>query len=226
MRRPRTHYTKAGGVSIAYQVLGDAPRDLVVVPGWISHLEAAWDVPAHAEFYERLASFSRLILFDKRGTGLSDRVPVDQLPTLEVRMDDVRAVMDAAQSRRAALFGWSEGGPMSALFAATYPERTAALIMYGSFAKLDLEDSLVKRCAASPEEFVTLVEERWGEGYPPFEVWAPSVASVPAAGEGFYRRMREGASPSAAVAGRVPSRVEIRRVPFRSSGRRLTVARV
>lgn len=200
VRRPRTHYTKAGGVNIAYQVLGDAPRDLVVVPGWISHLEAAWDVPAYAEFYERLASFSRLILFDKRGTGLSDRVPADQLPTLEERMDDVRAVMDAAQSRRAALLGCSEGGPMSALFAATYPERTTALIMYGSFAQLDLEDSLVKRCAGSPEEFETLVEERWGEGYPPFEVWAPSVASVPAAREVFYRRMREGASPSAAVA--------------------------
>ena len=102
-------------------------------------------------------------------------------------MDDVRAVMDAAQSRRAALLGYSEGGPMAALFAATYPERTAALIMYGSFAQLDPEDSLVKRCAGSPEEFETLVEARWGEGYLPFEVWAPSVASVRAAGEGFIQ---------------------------------------
>jgi class 3 adenylate cyclase len=170
------------------------------VPGWVSHLEAAWESPPHGDFYERLASFSRLILFDKRGTGLSDRVPIDQLPTLEERMDDVRAVMDAVGSRRAALLGYSEGGPVAALFAAQYPERTAALIMYRAFAKLDLEDSLVKYSARSPDEFEALVEQRWGEGYPTFEVWAPSVASVPDAGELFNRRMRAGASPSAAVA--------------------------
>src|SRR3989337_4320966 len=103
--------------------------------GWVTHLELFWDEPSVARFMERLPSVSRLILFDKRGTGMSDRVPLSELPTLEQRMDDVRAVMDAAESERAAIFGVSEGGPMSALFAATYPERTTALIIYGSYAR-------------------------------------------------------------------------------------------
>src|SRR5438552_12249841 len=102
--------------------------------GWISHIEHMWEEPRVARFLDRLASFSRLILFDKRGTGLSDPVPLDRLPTLEQRMDDVRAVMDAAGSERAALFGVSEGGPMCALFAATYPDRCSHLLMYGSYA--------------------------------------------------------------------------------------------
>jgi pimeloyl-ACP methyl ester carboxylesterase len=130
-----TRYAKSADVSIAYQVVGDGPFDLVYVPGWISNVELMWEEPAHAHVLGRLASFSRLILFDKRGTGLSDPVPLDRLPTLEERMDDVRAVMDAAGSQRAAVFGFSEGGVMSALFAATYPERTAALALYGTFAK-------------------------------------------------------------------------------------------
>ena len=119
--RPETRYAKSGDVNIAYQVVGDGPVDLVFVPGWISHVELSWEEPLDAAFLGRLAAFSRLILFDKRGTGLSDRGPVDQLPILEERMDDVRAVMDAVGSERAALIGVSEGGPMSALFAATYP---------------------------------------------------------------------------------------------------------
>jgi pimeloyl-ACP methyl ester carboxylesterase len=119
---PETRYVKSGDAHIAYQVLGDGPADLIVVRGYISHLEVAWESPALASFYRRLASFCRLILFDKRGTGLSDRVPEDRLPTLEQRMDDVRAVMDAVGSERAALFGFSEGGPMSILFAAAYPQ--------------------------------------------------------------------------------------------------------
>src|SRR3954466_11979207 len=131
--QPETQYAKSGDVHIAYQVVGDGPIDLVYVPGWISHVEYLWELPATARALQRLASFSRLILFDKRGTGLSDRVPEAALPTLEQRMDDVRAVMDAVGSERAALFGASEGGPMCMLFAATYPERTAALILYGSF---------------------------------------------------------------------------------------------
>ena len=122
---PETRYARSGDVNIAYQVVGDAPRDLVLVPGWVSNVEVFWEEPACARFLERLASFSRLILFDKRGTGLSDRVA--DLPNLETRMDDVRAVMDAVGSERAALFGYSEGGPMCALFAATYPARTTAL---------------------------------------------------------------------------------------------------
>ena len=130
--RPTTRYAKSGDYSIAYQVVGDAPLDLVYVPGFVSHVEHAWEDPDFALFLGRLASFSRLILFDKRGTGLSDRVPVQKLPTLEERMDDVRAVMDAAGSGKAALFGVSEGGPMSMLFATTYPERISALVLYGT----------------------------------------------------------------------------------------------
>ncbi|MCA1849649.1 MAG: alpha/beta fold hydrolase, partial [Acidobacteria bacterium] len=135
LRVPETKYARSGDVNIAYQVIGDAPLDLVFVMGWVSHLEYFWTEPSFARFLRRLASFSRLILFDKRGTGLSDRVPVAELPTLEQRMDDVRAVLDAVGSERAALCGVSEGGPMSALFAATYPEKTLALVMIGTYAK-------------------------------------------------------------------------------------------
>src|SRR5437870_9453136 len=133
--QPTTRYARSGSVSIAYQVVGDGSKDLVFVAGWVSHLESEWDEPLLARFRRRLASFSRLILFDKRGTGMSDRVPDANLPTLEQRMDDVRAVMDAAGSDRAALFGGSVGGSMCALFAATYPRRTSALVLYGSYAK-------------------------------------------------------------------------------------------
>jgi pimeloyl-ACP methyl ester carboxylesterase len=124
---PEVRYTRSGDVSIAYQVVGDGPIDLVLVPGWISNLDVFWEEPNIARFFRKLASFSRLILFDKRGTGLSDRVT--EAATLEERTDDVRAVMDAVGSSRAALFGYSEGASMSILFAATYPDRTAALII-------------------------------------------------------------------------------------------------
>ncbi len=133
MDMPETRYARSGDVNIAYQVVGEGPLDLVLVPGFISHLDLDWEEPRYAHFLDRLASFSRLIRFDKRGTGLSDR-PAG-LPDLETRMDDVRAVMDAADSERAALFGYSEGGPMCCLFAATYPARTAALVLYGTYAK-------------------------------------------------------------------------------------------
>ncbi len=130
---PETRYTSSGEVTIAYQVLGSGPIDLVIIPGFVSNLEVFWEQPDWARFTRRLASFARVILLDKRGTGLSDRVA--EMPTLEVRMDDLRAVMDAAGSARAALFGWSEGGAMSALFAASYPERTVALVLLGAFAR-------------------------------------------------------------------------------------------
>jgi pimeloyl-ACP methyl ester carboxylesterase len=132
---PETSYARSGDLNIAYQIAGDGPLDLVYVPGWISNVELNWDEPSHAHVLERLARFSRLILFDKRGTGLSDPVPLDHLPPLEDRMDDVRAVLDAVGSRRTAVFGFSEGGLMSVLFAATYPERVTALALYGTFAK-------------------------------------------------------------------------------------------
>ncbi|HEV7764704.1 MAG TPA: alpha/beta fold hydrolase, partial [Thermoanaerobaculia bacterium] len=132
---PVTQYALSGDVNIAYQVIGDGPLDLVFVMGWITHIEFFWHEPSFARFLRRLASFSRLILIDKRGTGLSDRVALDELPTLEQRMDDVRAVMEAVGSSRAALCGVSEGGPMCSLFAATYPEKTVALVMIGTYAK-------------------------------------------------------------------------------------------
>jgi DNA-binding SARP family transcriptional activator/pimeloyl-ACP methyl ester carboxylesterase len=132
-RRSAVHYARSGDVNIAYQVVGEGPLDLVLVSGFVSHLHLDWEEPRAARFLERLASFSRLIRFDKRGTGLSDRP--GGLPDLETRMDDVRAVMDAAGSERAALFGSSEGAPMSVLFAATYPSRTTALVLYGAYAK-------------------------------------------------------------------------------------------
>ncbi|HEY7560821.1 MAG TPA: adenylate/guanylate cyclase domain-containing protein [Gaiellaceae bacterium] len=193
--RAETRYARSGDVNIAYQVTGEGALDLVLVPGFVSHLEHDWDEPRSAHFLERLASFSRLIRFDKRGTGLSDRP--GGLPDLETRMDDVRAVMDAAGSERAALFGYSEGGPMSVLFAATYPERTAALVVYGSYAKRVDPDAdypwapeRVARVAYAEE-----VERTWGE-----ESDLPTMA--PSADAALRRwwstRARASASPGAA----------------------------
>jgi len=133
MEIPETRYARSGDVSIAYQVTGDGPFDIVFIPPFTSHVELAWGVPTIASFNRRLASFCRLIRFDKRGTGMSD--PVTGAPSLEERMDDVRAVMDAAGSERAGLIGVSEGGPMSIVFAATYPERVWALILAGTYAR-------------------------------------------------------------------------------------------
>ena len=158
-----TRYVKSGDFNIAYKVLGEGGLDLVFIPGWVSHLEIGWEEPLRARFLRRLASFSRLILFDKRGTGLSDRVSVHDLPTLEERIDDVRAVMDAVGSERAALFGFSEGGPMAVLFSATHPARTSALILYGSVAKVVRDDGYP--WGLSPEELeglIRLCEEQWG----------------------------------------------------------------
>jgi class 3 adenylate cyclase len=133
MSTPQIQYAKSGDLSIAYQVVGDGPIDLVIVLGFATHLEIQWESPLLARFFERLGSFSRLIVFDKRGIGMSDRV--SSSTTFEQRMDDIRAVMDAAGSERAALFGLSEGGPMALLFAATYPERAWALVLYGTYAR-------------------------------------------------------------------------------------------
>ncbi len=173
---PKTHYAKSGDVNIAYQVVGDGPFDLVFVPGFISHLDLQWADPRIARFLEKLASFSRLILFDKRGTGLSD--PVAAPAPLEDRMDDVRAVMDAAGSERAALFGLSEGGAMSVLFAATYPERTRALILCGTFATGTLDPDDNPGGQRWVDEFNRVVDstEHWGEGRT-LAVFAPSADS-------------------------------------------------
>src|SRR5881409_4426742 len=130
---PETKYAKSGRVHIAYQIFGEGPLPLVVGPGWASHIEYAWEEPSYARLLHRLGSFARVAWFDKRGTGLSDRVA--EMPNLETRMDDVRAVLDTVGSERAALFGYSEGGVLCALFAATYPNRASALIMHGSYAR-------------------------------------------------------------------------------------------
>jgi pimeloyl-ACP methyl ester carboxylesterase len=198
--RTMTKYAKSGGVNIAYQVVGDGPIDLVVVPGWTSNVEGWWELPASSVFYERLATFCRLIIFDKRGTGMSDPFPLDRPPTLEQRMDDVRAVMDAVGFERAVLFGYSEGGPMSLLFAATYPERTVALVLHGTFAKQEWHDTFAARLAETPEQLAALVEERWSEGWPGLDVWAPTFADNEENRQAFARFMRQAASPATAAA--------------------------
>lgn len=197
---PETMYARSGDVNIAYQVIGDAPLDLVFVMGWVSHLEYFWREPSFARFLRRLASFSRLILFDKRGTGLSDRVPINQLPTLEQRMDDVRAVMDAVGSDRAALCGVSEGGPMCSLFAATYPEKTLALVMIGTYAKRIRDDEYPwGPTQEQREHFFEVMRQQWG-GPVGIDERAPSVAYDPKFREWWATYLRMGASPGAAVA--------------------------
>ncbi len=210
---PKTRYARSGDLHIAYQVIGEGPLDLVLVMGWVSHVELAWEEPALAAFLRRLASFSRLIIFDKRGTGLSDRVPNDQLPTLEARMDDVRAVMDAVGSERAALFGFSEGGNMSALFAATYPERTAALVMFGTFAKRQWSaDYPWAPTREEREKTFALIEREWGN-LTDVKHYAPSKADDPVFAEQIATYFRRSASPGAAVALlRMNTEIDIRAV--------------
>jgi pimeloyl-ACP methyl ester carboxylesterase/DNA-binding CsgD family transcriptional regulator len=161
--RPETKYAKSGEVSIAYQVLGEGDLDLVMVPGFVSHIEVAWEEPKYANFFSRLASFSRLILFDKRGTGLSD--PVATAPAMDERMDDIRAVMDAAGSARAAIFGVSEGGTLSILFAHRHPQRAVALILYGSWARrLAGPDYPWGLRADELDGFLARMEDAWATG--------------------------------------------------------------
>jgi len=213
MTQPKTEYARSGNVHIAYQVVGQGPLDLVFVQGWVSHVELAWDEPTLASFLDRLASFSRLITFDKRGTGLSDRVPDDQLPTLEERMDDLRVVMDKVGSERAALFGVSEGGNLCALFAATFPERTTALVMADTYAKRAWSPDYP--WAPTPEKRqkeYELVEREWGN-LMDLDHYIPSKIGD----ETFARRLatywRRAASPGAAVALlRMNTQIDIRSI--------------
>ena len=194
---PQTRYAKSAGVSIAYQVVGDGPIDLVLVPGWVSNVDVVWEEPRLARLLTRLASFSRLILFDKRGTGLSDRV--SDMPSLEVRMDDVRAVMDAVGCQRAALFGYSEGGPMCILFAATYPDRASALVLGGSFARRTFAPD--HPWAPEAEEQLALIDQieaDWG-GSVGIEARSPSLANDERYRQWWARWLRLSASPSAAA---------------------------
>lgn len=197
---PETHYVQNGDVNIAYQTLGDGDLDIVFVMGWVSHLEYFWKHHLFASFLNRLASFSRLILFDKRGTGLSDRVPLSELPTLEQRMEDVHAVMDAVGSEKAVLIGVSEGGPMCSLFAATYPERTTALVMIGSYAKrIKDEDYPWGVSQDDREEFFEMMRRDWGKAVG-IEERAPSMANDEEFRDWWATYLRMGASPGAAVA--------------------------
>ncbi|HRH45969.1 MAG TPA: alpha/beta fold hydrolase, partial [Pyrinomonadaceae bacterium] len=183
-----------------YQTVGSGEIDIVFVMGWISHLEYFWKEPHFAAFLNRLASFSRLILFDKRGTGLSDRVPLKELPTLEQRMDDVRAVMEAVGSERAVLVGVSEGGPMCSLFAATYPEKTTALVMIGTYAKrIKDEDYPWGVSAEDREKFFELMRLEWGKPIG-IEDRAPSLMNDDEFRNWWATYLRMGASPGAAVA--------------------------
>jgi class 3 adenylate cyclase len=213
VERSETRYARSGDVSIAYQVVGEGPFDLVYVPGWVSNVELMWDEPDYAAFLERLASFSRLIIFDKRGTGLSDPVPLDRLPTLEQRMDDVRAVMDAVGSDRAALLGHSEGGNMCVLFSATYPDRTTALVLVGCYAKRIRSDDYP--WAPTVEDRAREIEQTeatWGSPEA-FRELAPSKANDEAFERWVGRYLRQSASPKAAAALlRMNTQIDVREV--------------
>lgn len=210
---PETRYAKSGDLSIAYQVAGSGPVDLVYASGWISNVELGWEHPRVARFYERLASFSRLILFDKRGTGLSDRVPDGRPPTIEERTDDIRAVLDVVGSERATIFGTSEGGNMSIVFAASYPHRVSALITYSVFAKrIWSPDYPWAPTPEKREEWLDKLRSRWG-GDVDLDVLVPSVAGDESTRVWFARMSRHSVSPSAALAlGRMNTDIDIRAV--------------
>jgi class 3 adenylate cyclase len=201
MGSPETRYARSGEFSIAYQVVGEGEFDLVYVPGLASHLELFWEEPAYSRFLHRLASFSRLILMDRLGTGLSDRLPPNEASTYEQRMDDIRAVMDAVGSERAALLGWSEGGALCATFAATYPQRTSALVMYGGMPRmLEDDDYPWGQPADFMDEWIANVPVSWGQDEELLRLWAPSVADLPEPRRWFARFGRLAASPGAASA--------------------------
>ena len=211
MARPQTQYASAGDISIAYQVVGDGPIDLVYAQGWLTNIEYAWESPHYADFLTKLGRFSRLIFFDKRGTGLSERDV--GFPTLEQRTEDIAAVLDAVDSDNAALFGVSEGGNMSALFAATYPERTRALVLSGTAARGSWAPDYPWR--SKPEEteqLITYMRRNWGK---PFELdeAAPSMADNEAAREWWGAYIRNSASPKAAeLITRLNSQIDIREI--------------
>ena len=197
MSAPATRYAKSDEVSIAYQVVGSAPVDLALVLGFATHLDMQWEAPPMAKFFERLASFSRLMLFDKRGTGLSD--PVSDVPTLEQRVDDVRAVLNACGSERAALFGVSEGGPMSVMFAAAHPERVSALILHGAMGRTTEAPDYpwASSAEALRESAAQFIAPYWGrDARGTVELFAPSMADDPRAVELVERLERSAASPA------------------------------
>ncbi len=185
----QTKYAKSGDVHIAYRVFGDGPHDILLVPGTLSHAELYWELPVNEYILKRLTSFARVIVFDKRGQGLSDRVAEQ---SLEERIGDVRAVLDAVGSKRATVFGWSEGGPMSLFFAATYPERTSALVMFGTFASMRAEPHCLSQ--ERFDRFMAAVEAHWGEGML-VPINAPSMRNDKAFVQSFGRLERAASSP-------------------------------
>ena len=208
---PEIRYAQSDNVHIAYQVIGDGPLDLVMVPGWVSNIDCFWEEPSMERFLNRLASFARLILFDKRGTGLSDRIT--STPTLEERMDDVRAVMEAVGSQKAALLGYSEGGPMCILFAATYPQRTHSVVMIGAFARRLQAPGFP--CGHSEQEsdaFIEMIRDGWG-GPVGLEARAPDLVTDDHFRNWWARMLRNGASPTAAVAlAQMNAEIDVRHV--------------
>jgi class 3 adenylate cyclase len=197
---PETRYAKSGGVHVAYQVVGKGPPDLVLVSTWFSHVEARWDFPGFAYYLRRLASFSRLISFDKRGIGLSDPVALDRLPLLEDWMSDVCAVMDAVAVDRAVVMGANEGSMMAALFAATYPERVSSLILANATARPAwAPDSPWGLRPEIVDAIVETVDRSWGDGLT-FAAVNPTIAQDEQAVQAWGRLLRLAASPSVAAA--------------------------
>ena len=196
--KPSSRYTKSGSINIAYQVFGSGPIDLVYIPGWVSNIDLMWACPELVSFLLELGKSARVILFDKRGTGLSDRIV--EFSTLEERMDDIRAVMDAVDSDRAVLFGHSEGGSVSALFAATYPERTIALMAFGIFAKRRYSEDYPWAPTDEERQVVfDMIDQSWGSGEMDLEPLAPSKAKDKVFMDWLSNYFRSGASPSAAM---------------------------
>lgn len=212
MTTPETRYARSGDVNIAYQVIGGGPRDLILALGFATHVEVLWELPAYAHFVERLTSFARVIVFDKRGMGLSDRPSV--LTTFEEQLDDIRAVLDAIGSERAALFGFAEGGPMCLLFAATYPERTSALVLCASYAQATRSPDYL--FGPTPEVQAKVVEKiaaRWGRETLFAHATAPSLAHDGVFRRWLWREQRYAMSPGAALAWyRMTTEIDIRHV--------------
>jgi pimeloyl-ACP methyl ester carboxylesterase len=211
MQRPETRYTQCGDITLGYQVFGDGPIDLLYAPGWLSNVEYAWESPEYARFLTRLGRFSRVIWFDKRGTGMSERSV--GFPTLDQRVQDISAVLDAAGSERAALFGVSEGGGMASYFAATHPERVSALVLYGSFARREwAPDYPWGASRAEMDGFVTSFIANWGKPIN-LDEGAPSVAGDISVSNWFGAYLRFSASPRAAeLITRLNAEIDIRAI--------------
>ena len=198
--RPETRYTESSGGYVAYQVFGDGPRDLLFVTNWSTNLDAMWDEPSLTYFFHRLARTGRVICFDKRGTGVSDPVPLGSLPTLEEWMDDARVVLDAAGSKKAAIIGDTEGGPMAMLLAATFPDRVLALVLLNTFARWQrASDYPIGMPEATVERLVSVYERNWGQDPAILDLTAPSVADDPRMREWFIRYQRLAMPPGAST---------------------------